>query len=299
MASFGDRAIERTRRLGHPLCVGLDPYLERIPAPFRRGTMAPADPATADAVAEFCRSTIDLIADDAAIVKPQAALFERLGWHGCRALDQVVRHARAAGLPVLLDAKRGDIADTSAGYAQAYLASDAPCAVDALTVNPYLGPASLAPFVLEAERAERGVVVLVRSSSPDSSLIQSAATTAGPVFAVVAKALGEYQDRLTRGTSGWSSLGVSVAATHAGDTEHVRGVLPRALFLVLGYGAQGASAADAVRGFRRGPAALEGGVVSSSRPILFPSRSGDAHAWESGVRAALGKARTELGEAVA
>jgi orotidine-5'-phosphate decarboxylase len=299
MASFGDRVIERTRQLGHPLCVGLDPYLERIPAPFRRGTMAPADPATADAVAEFCRRTIDLVAHAVAIVKPQAALFERLGWHGCRALEQVVRHARAAGLLVLLDAKRGDIAATAAGYAQAYLASDAPCSVDALTVNPYLGPATLEPFVLEAERAERGVVVLVRNSNPDSSLLQSAATPGGPLFAVLARALAPYQDRLARGTTGWSSLGVSVAATHAGDTEQVREVLPRALLLVLGYGAQGGAAADAVRGFRRGPAGLEGGVVSSSRPILFPARAGDARAWEAGVRAAVARATAELGEAVA
>lgn len=113
MASFADRVIERMRALGHPLCVGLDPYLDRIPTPFRRGAMAPAHPDTAQAVKEFCCRTIDLIAADVALIKPQAALFERLGWRGWQVLERVVQHAHAAGLLVLLDAKRGDTANGS------------------------------------------------------------------------------------------------------------------------------------------------------------------------------------------
>lgn len=300
MVCFGDRVIERMRELGHPLCVGLDPYLDRIPPPFRRGAMAPQQPETAQAVEEFCCRTIDLISADVAIVKPQVALFERLGWRGWHVLERVIHYARATGLLVLLDAKRGDIAETALAYAQAYLAPDAPCSADAMTVNPYLGPESLAPFMVEAEKAERGVVVLVRNSNPDSSVYQSAATPAGPFFTVVAASLAQWQDRLTQGTTGWSSLGVTVAATHAEDTEQIRGALPQALFLVLGYGAQGASAREAVRGFRRGPVGLEGGIVSSSRPILFPAAASDpgVHAWERGVRSALARATSELGEAV-
>lgn len=298
MASFGDRVIERMRTVGHPLCVGLDPYLDRIPTPFRRGAMAPQHPETAQAVEEFCCRTIDLIAADVAIIKPQAALFERLGWRGWQALERVIQYARLAGLLVLLDAKRGDIADTARAYAQAYLATDAPCGVDAMTVNPYLGPASLEPFMVEAERAGCGVIVLVRNSNTDSSLYQSVDTSAGPFFKVVAASFAEWHKRLACGTTGWSSLGVTVAATHAEDTEQIRVVLPHALFLVLGYSAQGASAHDAVRGFRRGPAGLEGGIVSSSRPILFPVESCDARDWEHGVRSALAKATNELGEAV-
>lgn len=299
MASFGDRVIERMRTLRHPLCVGLDPYLERIPAPFRRGTMAPGHADTAQAVEEFCCRALDLIAADVAIVKPQAALFERLGWRGWQVLERVIGYARAAGLLVILDAKRGDIAATAAGYAQAYLAADAPCPVDALTVNPYLGPASLEPFMLEAERAGRGVIVLLRNSNPDSSVYQCLETSAGPFFGLVAASLFKFHERLAGGVTGWSSLGVTVAATHAKDSETIRAVLPRALFLVLGYGAQGATAQDAVRGFRRGPAGLEGGIVNSSRPILYPSKLSDAREWERGVRAALSKASGELGEAVA
>jgi orotidine-5'-phosphate decarboxylase len=298
MASFGDRVIVRMRELGHPLCVGLDPYLDRIPTPFRRGAMAPAHPDTAQAVEEFCCRTIDLIAVEVSIIKPQAALFERLGWRGWQVLERVIQHAHAAGLLVLLDAKRGDIADTAAGYAQAYLAPDAPCGVDALTVNPYLGPASLEPFMVDAKRAERGVIVLVRNSNADSSAYQRRETGAGPFFRVVAASLKPYQESLTLGETGWSSLGVTVAATHAADSEQIRAELPNTLFLVLGYGAQGATARDAVRGFRRGPAGLEGGMVSSSRPILFPYEFCDVKRWEHGVRSALAKATSELAEAI-
>jgi orotidine-5'-phosphate decarboxylase len=301
MAGFGDRVIERTRALGHPLCVGLDPYLDRIPSLFRRGAMQPQHPDTAQAVEEFCCRVIDLIAADVAIVKPQASLFERLGWRGWRALERVMQYARAAGLLVLLDAKRGDIAETAAAYAKAYLAEDGCCSTDAITVNPYLGPDSLAPFIMEAEKTKRGVVVLVRNSNPDSSVYQNVETAAGPLFAVVAASLAKWQDRLAGEATSWSSLGVTVAATHSEDTERIRAALPHALFLVLGYGAQGASACEAVRGFRRGPAGLEGGIVSSSRPILFPNAGSDACAqnWEREVRIALARKTSELGEAIA
>ncbi len=263
--------------------------------------MSPGDPETAVSVEEFCLRTIDVVAPSVAVIKPQASLFESLGWRGWLVLEKVVRHARSAGLLVLLDAKRGDIADTARGYARAYLTAEAPCCVDAMTVNPYLGPESIAPFMEEASKADRGVVVLVRNSNRDSSVYQSLATPEGPFFGVVASSLAPWQEKLPGPVTGWSSLGVTVAATHAGDTERIRTALPHALFLVLGYGAQGGSAQDAVLGFRRGPAGLEGGMVSSSRPILFPAgvENSGARAWEKAVRNAVKQATDELGEAVA
>src|SRR5580698_2802289 len=97
-----------------------------------------------------------------------------------------------------------------------------------------------------------------------------------------AKSLRKWQDRLAGAVTGWSSLGVTVAATHSEDSERIRAALPHALFLVLGYGAQGATARDALRGFRRKPGGLEGGIISSSRPILFPAAYSDGGAvdWE-------------------
>ena len=97
------------------------------------------DPSTADAVEAFCSSIVDRVADRVAIVKPQIAFFEQLGWAGMRALSSVMARARSAGLLVLVDAKRGDIGSTAEGYANAFFGEGAPFEADALTLNPYLG----------------------------------------------------------------------------------------------------------------------------------------------------------------
>jgi len=262
--------------------------------------MHPQHPETAKAVEKFCCRVVHLIAADVAVVKPQASLFERLGWRGWQTLERVTDYAHTAGPLVLLDAKRGDIADTATAYAQAYLSAEGVRGIDAMTVNPYLGPESLAPFIIEAEQSGRGVIVLLRNSNLDCSIYQSVETTKGPFFTVIAVSLAKWQDRLTGGLTGWSSMGVTVAATHSADTDRIRTALPHALFLVLGYGAQGATAREAVRGFLRGPGGLEGGIVSSSRPILFPTRSAETGpaVWERAVRNALVHATDELGGAV-
>ena len=299
-ANFADRLIQRVRVLRHPLCVGIDPYLDRIPPLFRRGSMAPAASDTADAVEEFCRRIIDLVADRVAIVKPQIALFEPMGWRGIRALERVVHHARSRGLLVLLDAKRGDIAATANGYANAYLGPDAVIAVDAMTINPYLGPDAVAPFVDVAENTARGIVVLVRNSNPTSVALQHLKTSGGRLFEVVAHSLLDAEARLMGAATPWSSLSVTVGATSPDDSECVRSILHHALFLVLGYGAQGAGAQAAVRGFVPGPCGLEGGIINSSRPILFPpaGHTSDATRWESAVLAAVDQMSGELGNAI-
>ena len=170
--NFADALIERTRALGHPLCVGLDPHLERIPAPFRQGAMDPRDPATPDAVGAFLAEVVDRLEKRVAIVKPQIAFFEQLGWQGLRVLEDVVVRCRARGLMVLLDAKRGDIGSTADGYARAYLDKDAALGVDAITINPYLGRDSLQPFVENCAANGRGMFVLVKTSNPGSGDLQ-------------------------------------------------------------------------------------------------------------------------------
>lgn len=297
---FADGLIGRLRALGHPLCAGVDPYLDRIPPLFRRGDMAPSAPATADAVQEFCCRFVDLVAGHVAIVKPQIALFETMGWRGICALEHVVRHAHALGLLVLLDAKRGDIAATAAGYASAYLGAAAVLAVDAITVNPYLGYDAVAPFVAAAQTTGRGVIVLVRNSNRGSIAYQHLESPTGRLFEVVARSLKDAEACLAGHTTPWSSLGVTVGATSPDDTERVRDILPHALFLVLGYGAQGAGAHAAVRGFVRGPCGLEGGIVSSSRPLSFPpdGNTDDASRWEAAILTAVRRTTDELGTAI-
>lgn len=297
---FADSLITRVRELGHPLCVGLDPHLARIPPLFVRGQMRPADPATADAVREFMLSVVDRVEGRVAVVKPQIALFEALGHRGLRVLGDVVEHAQGRGLSVLLDAKRGDIGSTAEAYARAYLQPDAPLGVEALTVNPYLGLDSLAPFLDSCRDFGRGLFVLVKTSNPGSADLQDQAIEGEPLYKRLAQQLAPACQGLVGPRTGWSSLGVVVGATYPEPALAVRQTLPKALFLVPGYGAQGGGALEAVRGFVPGPAGLEGGVVNSSRGILFPDPAwtDSARRWEQAIDDALTAAIDDLGEAV-
>lgn len=265
--------------------------------------MAPGDPRTAEAVEAFGRAVIERVAERAAALKPQSAFFEALGPPGVAVLGRLVAEARRAGLPVLLDAKRGDVGSTAAAYARAYLGPEAPLRSDALTVNPYLGAETLAPFVEEAAAGEAGLFVLVKTSNPGSGDLQDLrGRDEQPLYVRVAGLLAPLATRLRGAETEWSGLGVVVGAPYPEPALRVREALPRSLFLVPGYGAQGARARDAVAGFVPGPAGqLEGGLVNASRSVLFPegAHTDDAARWERALAAALDIAVTELGEAVA
>lgn len=298
---FADALIARVRELGHPLCIGLDPHLELIPPAFRRGDMRPASPETAVCVEELCTAFVERVAGHAAVIKPQIAFFEQLGSRGIAVLERVVALARGHEMLVLLDAKRGDIGSTAEGYAGAYLDPDAACQVDAITLSPYLGRDSLEPFVERALAFGRGLFVLAKTSNPGSGDLQDLELKDGLVHEAVTRRLAELGARLVGPATGWSSLGLVVGATYPEQAQHLRDLAPRSLFLIPGYGRQGGSAADAVRSFVAGPRGLEGGVVSSSRGLLFPedaARAGDVRAWERAVDAAVERAVDELGAAV-
>lgn len=299
--NFADRLIERTRALGHPLCVGLDPHLSRIPALFRRGSMSPGDEQTSLAVEEFLIAILDRVVGRVAIIKPQIAFFEQLGWRGLRVLDGLCRRAREADLLVLLDAKRGDIGSTAEAYATAYLTPDAAMSVDAITLNPYLGFDTLEPFARAAAEAGRGFFVLVKTSNSGSGDLQARDVEGQPLFGRVADGLARMESELRGAKTGWSSLGVVCGATWPAEARRVREALPNALFLVPGYGAQGASASAAVEAFIPGPNGREGGIVNSSRAILFPEIAGtaaEAPQWEAAIDDALTQAIEGLATAI-
>jgi orotidine-5'-phosphate decarboxylase len=291
----------RLRALGHPLCVGLDPHLDLIPPIFRQGKMRPGDPATVEAVESLGMAFLDRVAGRAAVLKPQIAFFEQLGAAGVASLERIVAAARERELIVLLDAKRGDIGSTADGYARAYLEPDSACEVDAITLSPYLGRDSLEPFVSRARTFGRGLFVLAKTSNPGSGDLQDLELKDGLVHEAVTRRLAELGDRLVGPSTGWSALGLVVGATYPEQAEHLRDLAPRSLFLIPGYGRQGADASAAVRSFVRGPRGLEGGLVNSSRAISFPAAAQgatDAGTWERAVDAAVDQAISELGEAV-
>ena len=291
---FADELIGRVRDLGHPLCVGLDPHLDLMPASFQTGTRRTEDPATPEVVQAFCLEVIDRLEKRVAVVKPQIALFEQLGWRGIQVLEVLLDRCRANNLLVILDAKRGDIGSTAEGYARAYLEPGAGLGADAITVNPYMGRDTLTPFIDRCSAHGRGIFVLVKTSNPGSGDLQDRSLESATVFEAVAEMLADDCRNLVGPDTGWSSLGVVVGANFDEQAERVRQLLPEALFLVPGFGAQGAAAEQAVRAFRAGSGGREGGIVNSSRAILFP----ECESWETGFEAALGEAIDRLGEAV-
>ena len=304
VSHFADRFIVAARRLKNPLCVGLDPHLERIPKEFGVRLDALASDASADGVRAFFSDVIDACSGKVPVVKPQIAFFEQLGWRGLRVLEQLVARARERDLLVVLDAKRGDIGSTAQAYAQSYLFPSSPCRADALTVNPYLGLDSLQPF-LDASRAHgAGVFVLTRTSNAGGADFQSQLIDGVPLYERIAAALAPACEAL-RGSSGWSNLGVVAGATYPAEAARLRRILPNALFLVPGYGAQGAPAAATVAGFSErtdasGLSQLEGGMVSSSRGVLFGEGPVPASRseWLSALTERLALACRELSEAV-
>ncbi|MGE3302975.1 MAG: orotidine-5'-phosphate decarboxylase, partial [Hyphomonadaceae bacterium] len=163
---FADRAIEKLRRLGAPLCIGFDPYPDLIPGLFgdARGDLR--------AVERFFLEILELAAPRAAAVKPQLGFFEPYGAEGYALAQRLCAEARAQGLIVILDAKRGDIGTTAEGYARACLGAAPGFDADAVTVNPYLGFDGLQPYFDMAEQRGKGVFTLVRTSNPGARDLQ-------------------------------------------------------------------------------------------------------------------------------
>ncbi len=293
-ARFADRLVENVRQRNSPLCVGLDPLAERIPSFFGASESIAA-------LDGFCQAIVEIAAKHAAVLKPQLGFFEPFGPDGVRVVRDTAQAAQARGMQVLLDAKRGDIGATAEGYARATLGPPPGLNADCVTVNPYLGKDSLEPFLAAAERNGKGVAVLVRTSNPGARDLQDLLVDGAPLWRRVAEMIAPQSDRL-KGISGWSGLMAVAGATYPDEARSLRETLPHALFLVPGYGAQGASARDAVAGFVRGKNGLEGGVVSSSRAVLYPSPAQAAKTltdWRTAIEAAMAQSAGELHRACA
>lgn len=209
-------------------------------------------------VVEFCCRIVDAVVEHAVAVKPQAAFFEALGADGWSALFAVCAYAREAGLLVVVDGKRGDVPSTARAYAAAF----APIA-DAITVNPYLGRDSLEPFF---EQEGLGVLCLVKTSNPGSGDLQDVALADGrPLWQHVAERVDEWgRDHV--GESGLSRVGAVVGATYPHEVAEARRLMPRAVILLPGLGAQGGRPEDLAPAFAPGPGSA---LPSASRSVLY------------------------------
>jgi orotidine-5'-phosphate decarboxylase len=261
MSTFIQMLEAAWQRANSLLCVGLDPEPAKFP-----GALANR----ADAIFDFCRAIVDATAPYASAFKPQIAYFA-----AHRAEDQLEQliahiHQQHPGLPVILDAKRGDIGSTAEQYAREAFER---YRADAVTVNPYMGFDSIQPWL---EHAGKGVIVLCRTSNPGGSDLQFLDTGGRPLYQVVASLAAEK----------WNAngqLGLVVGATFPQEIEVVRGIVGDMPLLIPGIGAQGGDVQATVRAGRT--QAGTGMMINSSRAILYAGK-GDDFAQAAGQAAA-------------
>ena len=287
-APFFDRLEARRLELQSVLCVGIDPRLERMPAELTAGCEGDVE----KILLRFGTGILEAAAPYAACFKPQIAFFEAHGLAGLRAYAGILAEARRLGLPIIGDAKRGDIGSTAAAYAEAFLAPGGDLEVDALTINPYLGADSLEPFVEKAAAHGKGLYVLVRTSNPGGADLQELTVGETRIFERVAGIVRDLGAAHRSPDSGLSSVGAVVGATSPEALAQLRTQMPDTPFLIPGYGAQGGTAADVAAGYR---ADGSGAVVNASRSINYPAAAdGD---WRAAVESAAKAAREDLHDA--
>lgn len=242
--NFFDFLTTRAQTANSLLCIGLDPRTD-----------------SAQAAREMCFRLIEATAPYAAAFKPNAAFFEALGPEGWKALKEVIAHV-PADIPVILDAKRGDIADTAEAYARSTFDE---LGAHALTANPYLGRDSLAPFL---NRPDRGVFVLCKTSNPGADELQTLRVfdTQRVVYEFVAERAQQWNEH--------GNLGLVVGATDSEALARVRALAPDLWFLVPGIGAQGGDLESALKAGLR-PAGL-GMLINVSRAVAAAPEPGEA-----------------------
>jgi orotidine-5'-phosphate decarboxylase len=269
--TFMERLRSRWRDAQTLLCVGLDGELERLPPSVvggQTGLLSLDDERAGSSVegslVSFHQAIIDATADQVCAFKPNSAFFEAHGPAGIRALIRLIAyiHARYPSVPVLLDAKRGDISSTSAAYARA--AFDV-CDADGITVQPYLGGEALTPFL---ERRERGVFIVCRTSNPGSSELQDLrvprtdGTGDEPLYMALARRVADEWNAN-------ANCGLVMGATYPSDLAQVRAVVGDLPLLVPGIGTQGGDLEATLR------AGLDsqgyGLVISASRSVIYAS----------------------------
>ncbi len=257
MESFRDRLAASAKRAGSWLCVGLDPDPEHYP-----------DGMTEEDTLEFCLGIVEATADVAAAVKPNAAFFEALGRSGHEALEELIA-ALPPGLPVIYDAKRGDIGNTATKYAEAAFDE---LGVDAITVAPYMGRDSVEPF---ARYEDKGVFVLARTSNASAKEFQDLSVGGAPLYQAVAKqAMGWNKE--------FSNIGLVAGATYPDELTKLRAICGDGVpLLIPGVGAQGGDAKTSLQkgGDKKGQFAL----VNVGRAILQAGRGDD---WKDQARKA-------------
>ncbi len=295
MSHFATRLSDAIHRSGTPLCMGIDPHPSMMPALFG-DAREPGSAATIRAIEDFTLACLDAAKGRVAAIKPQAAFFEAQGHDGMRVLATLGRAAIDAGMLVIMDAKRNDIGSTNAAYADAWIGHDAPFPSDALTVNAFLGMDTLEPLLARADATGAGLFVLTRTSNPGAGAIQDLDVDGKPLFHRLAEQLAPLAAARCD-SNGGSALGIVAGATWPEEARALRDILPSSPFLVPGFGAQGAGPADALAGLQRTDAGWDGGLINSTRGLIFPKAAASATStasWRQAIDDAVEDSRTAL-----
>lgn len=286
--NFADKLIEAIKAKGSPVCVGLDPCIERMPACIKKETPA-------ETFLEFNKGIIDAVADLVPVVKPQIAFYERYGSNGYAVFEKTCEYAQSKGLLVIADAKRNDIGFTAESYAEAFL-SGGVIKADAVTVTPYLGHDGVKPFVEACRKFGKGIFVLVKTSNKSSGELQDCDVLMPDGKMKIYELMGHYVESWgadETGKSGYSSVGAVVGATYPEQAKVLRKIMPKTIFLVPGYGAQGGGAVDVKPCFNKDGL---GAIVNSSRDVIFAyekSKYG-SDGYKEAARDAVMKMKKEL-----
>lgn len=273
--NFADRIFTRIETVKSAIVAGFDPRPDTIPEFFHAFAARHAqtnEDYIFKLLTEFHGFCLAIIHEQVAAVKPNVAFFEALGIPGLRAFKRFCEDAKSYDLPIIADAKRGDIGSTAQAYSSAFLGrsnlhetSFPVFDVDALTVNPFLGFDTLEPFIADCAEYGKGLFVLVKTSNPGSSEIQTQKLESGETISEIIANWVAEQAKSTIGTSGFSPIGAVVGATYPQEARALRERMPHSFFLIPGLGAQGGSAADAMAGFS---AAGTGGLINISRGLF-------------------------------
>lgn len=263
----------KIQQLQNPTVAGLDPDLSYIPRFIKEKHFemhGKTPKGAAEAIGEFNRAIIDALFDIVPAVKPQSAYYEAFGAWGVEAFAKTIAYAKEKGMYVIADVKRNDIGSTSAAYARAYLGETdidgekvAAFGCDGATVNGYLGTDGIEPFLAECQKGKM-IFCLVKTSNPSSGELQDRLTGGHPIYEAMAGMVNKWGEKLI-GECGYSQVGAVVGATYPEQQKTLRALMPRAFFLVPGYGAQGAGAKDIAAAFAKDGT---GAIVNSSRGIL-------------------------------
>jgi orotidine-5'-phosphate decarboxylase len=223
---------------------------------------------------EFCELFVSAIVGHVAAAKPNIAFFERYGLAGLQAFSKLCASLRSHKVPVIIDAKRGDIGSTAAAYSAAFIGRSSvgdrqieAFEGDAVTVNPFLGFDTLEPFLKDCKEYGKGVFILVQTSNPGAKDLQGLNANGTTISHHVATWLAQNAGEL-QGECGWSGLGAVVGASYPVEARQLREAMPRNIFLIPGLGAQGASAHDSVAGFGTLDGKKGGALINVSRGLL-------------------------------